>query len=119
MIHMDKKNIVEINRTIKWLKEKSELLSSDFSKQSSMIEDFARWNLPNDIASDWDHYEMFCVPFKDVIDERVKNLITEISNAFDKVSLGAPYLKKLFGLWKDLSIILFGKIKENSQKSYC
>ncbi len=92
---MDKKNIVEINRTIKWLKEKSELLSSDFCKQSSMIEDFARWNLPNDIASDWDHYEMFCVPIKDVIDERVENLITEIGSAFDKVSLGSPYFEEI------------------------
>jgi hypothetical protein len=92
---MDKKNIIEINRTIKWLKEKSAFLSSDFYKQSSMIEDFARWNLPNDIASDWDHYEMFCMPIKDVINEKVEKLIIEIGSAFEKVSLGSPYFEEI------------------------
>ena len=41
------------------LKNNLKRLASTYEEQNKNIEDFARWNLPDDIASDWENYEYF------------------------------------------------------------
>jgi len=68
-------------------------LSSAYDKQNDKIEDFARWNLPNDIAEDWDNniIEYFLKRLLDngLITDVIAGKFNDIVDRFDQVSMGA------------------------------
>jgi hypothetical protein len=95
-------------------------LAGTYYEQKASIEDFARWNLANDIVSDWDNYEQvvnFLFESK-LIDEGLLSEIHNLVVKFDEASPGNsqydeniwtlegvkdhPFWKKQRGLAKEI-----------------
>ena len=82
-----------------YLKSNLERLSKPFEEQSRDIEDFARWNLASDIASDWENCEccIKCLFDHGIINECINNMFMELLKKFDERSYdGSKYDESLW-----------------------
>lgn len=77
-------NSIEKNSLI-YLKMILKRLSSPFEKQYAEIEDFAKYNLIDDILSDWDNYEQVvqCLVDSKLINKETEKKFTQLVGNFD------------------------------------
>ena len=48
-----------VENCIKYLKNITQRLAMSYDEQNANIEEFAKWNLPSDLATDWENYDYF------------------------------------------------------------
>ena len=72
-------------------------LAAPYEQQYAEIEDFARWNLADDIVSDWQNGEqIISFLFKSkVIGENSATMLNDLLGRFDEVSYGAPNYEEI------------------------
>ena len=75
-----------IENSLAYLKMILKRLSSSFEEQYAEIEDFAKYNLINDILSDWDDYEQVvkCLLEAKLIDREIEMKFTQLVSDFDR-----------------------------------
>lgn len=83
MIKKQENNAIE--NSISYLKMILKRLSSPYENQYAEIEDFAKYNLVDDILSDWDNYEQVvkCLLDANVIDKEIEMKFTKLVANFD------------------------------------
>ena len=61
-------------------------LSNSYEEQVKNTENFALWNLPNDLANDWENMMYFINILYDnkKIDDNIKNILVQIYENFEK-----------------------------------
>lgn len=71
-----------------YLKQNLIRLSEPFEEQYKNIEEFARWNLASDIASDWENCEpcIECLYNAGLINDHINSLFKELLQNFDEHS---------------------------------
>ena len=80
---MSKKHI---NDCYKYTLERLWELSVPYNEQKNNTEEFALWNLPNELADDWCNMPYFIDVLYDnkMIDDTIKCLLIEINDNFEK-----------------------------------
>lgn len=65
-------------------------LAAPYEEQCKSIEAFALWNLPDDLASDWENYEYFLDRLLScgMVDKEFAEKLEELIYLFDQVSVG-------------------------------
>ena len=86
---MKKKHIADC---YKYTLQRLEELSASYEEQKDNTEDFALWNLPNELAEDWCNMEYFIgvLYSNNCINGIVKSILCDINNNFLKYSKGEP-----------------------------
>lgn len=86
---MKKQELDIVQGSLRLLKMNLKRLSSSYKEQVASIEDFALWNLPSDIATDWDNCEQVIDSIfrANLIDQNVAKKIYSLIKNFDEVSL--------------------------------
>ncbi|QVK18144.1 hypothetical protein KHQ81_00010 [Mycoplasmatota bacterium] len=87
-----KNELPSIENSKKFLKDMLIFLGSEYDVQCSMIEEFALWNLSDDIASEWywDYFSIFVnVLLEDnIITDKIADEFKTIADEFDLRSRG-------------------------------
>lgn len=87
-ILIPKRHYEETKNNFNYLKSIVVELSEDYENQLENIEDFAKWNLPVEIASSWDNVDYLICELSNykVIDDEIASLLKQVRNNFYDVS---------------------------------
>ena len=105
----NKKDSNIIQKSIIFIERNLDRISLSFEQQCIGIPDFARWNLANDIASDWENYEQVVALLyeKGIINQNICSMINRLVGNFDEVSTGGAKYEEVIWTLEGLKNHIF------------
>jgi len=107
-----------LEQCFKYLQNNLRRLASSYEVQNAEIEDFARWNLPDDIASDWCNHAYFTARLLEagIINDATVSKFENIANAFLEASLGGNLYEEIIWEHEGLQKHLFWELQRQRAK---